>query len=139
MFDKVSKAQIIAYDGITDQYLGKHVFKITSEVEDIILNYIEHRKKQDQVVIQDVQFFPDSSDYTMPLPYKKYSRRGVFQAMCRDQYSLQWIPVEIRARFNIMGRARPDEDRYHFDSVEYSDIVIEGMSVLAEHAFDLDH
>lgn len=139
MFDKVSKPQIYAYDGITGQYLGRHVFKVTPEVENTLLDYVDKGKKKDPVVIQDVHFYPDSADYTMPLPYQKYSRRGVFRAMFRDQYSLQWIPVEIRTRFNVMARARPEKDGFCFDSVEYSDIVIEGMNVLTEHVLDPDN
>ncbi|MEA4932074.1 MAG: hypothetical protein VB071_00540 [Lawsonibacter sp.] len=136
MFDKVSRPQIYAYDGITDKYLGKHVFKITPEVENILLDYVDNGKKQDQVVFRDVYFYPNSADYTMPLPYKKYSRRGVLRAVFRDQNSLQWIPIEICARFYIMARVRPEEGQCHFDSMEYSDIVVEGMSVLTEHIFD---
>ncbi|MEM5795307.1 MAG: hypothetical protein AAGU23_03410 [Bacillota bacterium] len=136
MFDKVSQAYIDAYDGITGNYLGRHVFKVTPEVERILLDYMHNGKMKDPIVLQDVLFYPGADGYTMPLPYEKYSRRGVLRAMFRDKYSLQWVPVEILARFNIRARARPEENRYHFDSVEYSDIVVEGMNVLAEHAFN---
>ncbi len=132
MFDKVSHPQIYAYDGVTNQYLGRHVFKITPEIESILLDYAHHRKMQERIVIQGVDFYPDSADYTMPLPYEKQSRRGIFRAMFRDQYSLQWVPVEIHGRFNFMGRVPPEKDEYHFDSIEYSDIVVEKMRVMTE-------
>ncbi len=135
MFDKVSRPRIEAYDGITGKYLGTHVFRITTEAENIILDYVHNKNKQDRIVLQDVHFYPASSEYVMPMPYKKYSRRGVLQAMFRDKYSLQWVPVEILARFNIMARARPEEGRYHFDSIEYSDIEVERITVMAEHIF----
>ncbi|MEM5766909.1 MAG: hypothetical protein AAGU32_01230, partial [Bacillota bacterium] len=52
--------------------------------------------------------------------------------MFRDKYSLQWIPVEIRARFNIMGRAHPEAGQFRFDRIEYSNITIEGITVTTE-------
>ncbi len=130
MFDKVSHAYIDAHDGVTGEYLGRHVFKITPEVERILLDYVHNGKMKDPIVLQDVLFYPGSPDYTMPLPYEKYSRKGVLRAMFRDKYSLQWVPVEIHEKFNIRARARPEESRYHFDSVEYSDIDVEGMRML---------
>ncbi|MEM5767075.1 MAG: hypothetical protein AAGU23_02760, partial [Bacillota bacterium] len=117
MFDKVSQAYIDAYDAITDQHLGRHVFKITPGIERILLDFAHNKAMGDRVVLQNVFFTPASNDYVMPLPYEKLSRRGVVRGMFRDRYSLQWIPVEIRARFNVRGRVRPEKGRFHFDSV----------------------
>ncbi|MGE4277550.1 MAG: hypothetical protein AB7E30_10305 [Lawsonibacter sp.] len=137
MFDKVSRMYIDVYDGITDEYLGRTVFKITPEVENIILNYAKNNKGPDRIVLQDAYFDPAGNDYTMPLPYKKYCRKGTFKAMLRDQYSLLWIPVEIHTKYNIMGRVQPQEGQYHFDSIEYSDIVVEDVTIMTEYATDL--
>lgn len=137
MFDKVAQPQIDMYDGITNKYLGRSVFKVTPEAERAILNFAHNEKNSARVVLEDISLYPATADYTMPLPYKKYSRRGVLRAMLRDRYSLLWTPVEIRARFNIMGRAKPTESRFHFDSLELSDIVIEGMKVMPEQVSKL--
>ena len=134
MFDKVSRGVIDAYDGKTGEYLGRHEFKITQEVERVLLDYVHNGKIKDPIVLQDVIFYPGAANYTMPLPYEKYSRKGVLKAMFRDKYSQQWVPVEIFAKFNFRARAYPEENRYHFDSVEYSDINVEGMSMLTEQA-----
>lgn len=132
MFDKVSQAYIDVYDRTTNKYLGRHVFKITPEIESALLNFAQNENKPNRVALRDVSFNLASDDYVMPLPYEKYSRRGVIWGMFRDKYSLQWIPVEIRVRFNIMGRAHPEEGQFHFDWIEYSDIVIEGITVTTE-------
>ncbi len=58
--------------------------------------------------------------------------------MLRDENSKLWIPIEIYARFNVLGRGQPTEDEYYFESVEYSDIVIEGMKVMSEQIAKLN-
>ncbi len=138
MFDKVSQAYIDIYDRATDKYLGRYVFKLTPEMERILLDLAHNENKQDKIVVQNVSFTPASDDYVMPLPYEKYSRRGVIQGMFRDRYSLQWIPVEIRTRFNIMARAHPEEGQYYFDSIEFSDIVVESINVLTGRILSMD-
>ncbi|MGE4276840.1 MAG: hypothetical protein AB7E30_06635 [Lawsonibacter sp.] len=129
MFDKISQPYIEIYDVATDEYLGRAVFKITPEVERAILNYARNEKEPKRVVFQDVYFYPVSADFTMPVPFKKYGYKGVVKVMLRDRYSLLWTPMEIRARFDIMGRAQPTKGQYYFESVEFSDIVVEGTTV----------
>ncbi|MEA4933083.1 MAG: hypothetical protein VB071_05770 [Lawsonibacter sp.] len=132
MFDKVANAYIDACDGIKGEYLGRALFTLTPEVEMILLDYVHNGKMEDPIVLRDVFFYPGRDDYTIPMPYEKYSRKGILRAMFRDKYSLQWVPVEILAKFNIRARARPDENPYHFASIEYSDIVVESMKVKQE-------
>ncbi len=136
MFDKVSQAYTDLYDGITGEYLGRAEYTLTPEIESVFLDYVNERKMKDPIVFQDVSFYPGSDDYTNPSPYEKYSRRGIFRGMFRDRYSLKWVPVEIFARFNIRTRIQPEEGRFYHGSIEYSDIVVEGMNILTENAFN---
>lgn len=137
MFDKATQPLVEIYDGITNEYLGRSLFRMTPEAENAILSYARNEKGPDRVVLQDVNFYPVSASYVLPSPYKKYSRRGIFKVMLRDKYSLLWTPVEIYAKFNIMGRAQPEKDKYYFPSLEYSDIVIQGMKVMPNQVSEL--
>lgn len=130
MFDKVSQAYVEIYDGDTNEYLGRSVFRMTPEVENAILRYTRNENMPDRIVFQNVYFHPASPNYAMILPYKKRSRKGVFKAMVRDKNSKLWIPIEIYAKFNVLGRGQPTESEYYFDSVEYSDIVVEGIKMM---------
>lgn len=137
MFDKVSRAYADIYNGITDEYIGRSEFKITPEIESVFLDYVNNRKIKDPIVLQNVSLFPGSDRYTVPLPYEKHSRKEIFRAMFRDKHSLQWVPVEIHARFNARARVR-QEDQFYIGSVEFSDIIIDGMNMLTESALNLD-
>ncbi|MEA4933321.1 MAG: hypothetical protein VB071_07045 [Lawsonibacter sp.] len=130
MYDKVSQPYIEIYDGATNKYLGRAVFKVTSEVEKAILNYARNERQPKRVVLQDVYFYPASSDFIAPLPFQRHSYQGVIKVMLRDRYSELWTPVEIRARFNILERTQPSKEQYHFASVEFSVIVIEGVTAM---------
>lgn len=138
MFDKVSQPYVEIYDGDTNEYLGRSIFRTTPEVENAILGYARNEDGPNRIVFRNVYFHPTSPEYPMILPFKKRSRRGIFKAMLRDENSKLWIPIEIYARFNVLGRGQPTEDEYYFESVEYSDIVIEGMKVMSEQIAKLN-
>lgn len=132
MYDKVSQPYFEIYDGATNEYLGRAVFRVTLEAEKAILNYARNERQPKRVVLQDVYFYPASSDFIAPLPFQKHSYKGSFKVMLRDRYSQLWTPVEIRVRFNILGRTQPTNNQYHVASVEFSDIVIEGVTAMPE-------
>lgn len=138
MFDRAAQPYIEIYDSITDEYLGRAVFRITRETENVILNYVHNEKHPKRIILQDVYFYPASPDFTAPLPFQKHSYKVFFNVMIRDKYFQLWTPVEIRSRFNIMERTRPAKGQYYFPSVEFSDIDIEGMRVLTENAHNLN-
>ena len=50
--------------------------------------------------------------------------------MIRDGASKLWIPLEIYVRLNASGEGRFTGDEYHFDSAEYSNIVVESVRVM---------
>lgn len=137
MFDKVSQAYADIYNGITDEYIGRSEFKITPEIESAFLDYVNNRKIKDPIVFQNVSLFPGPDDYVIPLPYEKHSRKGTFRVMFRDRHSLQWVLAEIHARFNARARVR-QEDLSYIGSVEYTDIIVEGMDILADQITCLD-
>ena len=132
MFDKVAQPYVEIYNGETNEYLGRSIFRLTPEVENAFLRYARNENGPDRIVFRNVYFHPTSPGYPMVLPFIKRSRKGTFKALFRDESSKLWIPIEIYARFNVFGRGEPTEGGYYFDSVEYSDIVIEGMKVISE-------
>ncbi len=138
MFDKVSQAYIEVYDGITNEYLGRAFFKLTPEVEDTILRYARNEKGPDRIELQDSDFYPASSAYALLLPFKKRSRKGIFKAMIRDRVSLLWVPFEIYEKYNAsVGGGQFTGDNYYYDSVELSNIVVEGTKVMVDQITDL--
>lgn len=136
MFDRVAQPQIDMYDGITNKYLARAVFKVTPEVERKILNFVNTEKFSNEISLQDMTFYPATADYILPLPYEKYSRKGILRVLVRDRYSLLWIPVEIRARFYLLGRTAPTQGQFHFDSMELSDFVVERMTFMPNQVLE---
>lgn len=130
MFDKVAQAYIEIYDGLSNEYLGRALFRLTPEVENAILKYASNEEGPDRLVVQDVDFYPASSNYALLLPFIKRSRKGIFKVMIRDGASKLWIPLEIYVRLNASGEGRFTGDEYHFDSAEYSNIVVESVRVM---------
>lgn len=132
MFDKVAQAYIEIYDGITNEYLGRALFRLTPEVENAILKYARNEEGPDRLEVQDADFYPASSNYALLLPFIKRSRKGIFKVMVRDGASKLWIPLEIYVKLNASGESRFSGDVYHFDSAEYSDIVVEGVRIMTK-------
>lgn len=132
VFDKVVTPRIDIYNGTTNEYLGRAIFSITPSVESALLGMINNATIPKSIVLQDVTFFPSSSRYVPPGVFVKYPRNGIIHAEFRDANSKLWIPVDIYMNFDAQARGNISGDKYHFDSVEYTNIEIQDTRILPQ-------
>lgn len=132
MFDRVATPRVDIYDRETNEYYGRATFALTLSVENALLNMINHARNPESIVLQDVTFFPSSSRYVPPGVFEKYARNGIIRAEFRDADSKLWMPADIYISFDAQARGNQLGDLYHFDSVEYTNIAIQGTRVLPQ-------
>ncbi len=113
--------------GKTNEYFGRVTFPITPSVESALLGIINNARNPGSVIVQDVTFFPSSIRYVPPGIFTKYSRNGIIRAEFRDENSNLWLPADIYVSFDALGRGNILGDKYHFDSIEYSNIGIQRL------------
>jgi len=83
-------------------------------------------------VLQNVTFFPASSDYVPPGAFETLPRNGVFHAEFRDADSRLWFPADIYLNFDSRTRGNLSGDKYYFDSVEYTNIKLQDTKILPQ-------
>ena len=132
MFDKISTPRIDIYDNKTNEYYGRVTFAITPASERALLGMVNNASAPGSIVLQDVTFFPASSRYVPPGLFEKYSRNGIIRAEFRDKDSKLWMPVDIYVTLDAQAKGNLADDKYHFDVVEYSNIVIQNIRVLPQ-------
>ena len=132
VFDRVAMPRIDIYDSKTNEFFGRVTFPVTSSVENAILGMINNAQSPGSFVVQDATFLPSSSSYVPPGIFTKYSRNAIIRAEFRDANSKLWMPADIYVSLDALGRGNIVEDKYHFDSLEYSNIHIQDMRVLPE-------
>lgn len=132
VFDRVVTPRIDIYNGTTDEYLGSAIFSVTPSVESALLGMVNNATIPKSIVLQDVTFFPSSSRYVPPGVFVKYPRNGIIHAEFRDADSRLWIPVDIYINFDSQARGNLSGDKYHFDSVEYTNIGIQDTKIFPQ-------
>ena len=132
MFDRVATPRIDIYDDKTNEYLGRVTFPVTPSVEDAFLNMVNNSRSPASFVVQDATFFPSSSNYDPPEIFKKYSRNAIIRAEFRDENSELWMPADIYVGLDALGRCNTLDDKYHFDTLEYSNIDIRDVRILPQ-------
>ena len=132
MFDRVATPRIDIYDSRTNEYYGRVTFSITPDVEHAILEMINNSTPPKSIMLQDVTFFPSSSRYVPPGLFVKYPRNGIIRAEFRDANSRLWMPADVYISFDAQARGNLSGDKYHFDSLEYSNIAIQDTRVLPQ-------
>jgi len=132
VFDRVATPRIDIYDNITNEYYGRVTFLATPSVEGALLEMVNHARSPGSFVVQDATFFPSSSKYVPPGVFTKYSRNAIIRAEFRDENSRLWMPADIYVSFDALGRGDSYGDKYHFDSLEYSNIGIRNVNILPQ-------
>ncbi|MET0016913.1 hypothetical protein [Oscillibacter sp.] len=132
MFDRVVAPRIDIYDRATNEYFGRATFPVTPSVESALLGMINNAVIPRSIVLQDVTFLPSSSRYVPPGLFVKYPRNGVVRAEFRDADSRLWVPADIYINFDAQARGNISGDKYHFDSVEYTNIGIQDTKILPQ-------
>ena len=79
------------------------------------------------MLFQNVTFLPASNNYVPPAVFEKTRRNAIVRAALRDANSLLWVPADIHMNFDSQVRGKLLEDKYSFNSVEYTDIIVEDV------------
>ena len=136
MFDKVETPRIDIYDSKTNEYYGRATFPVTTNVEDGLLQIVNYGGTPEQIILLDVTFLPASSKYSPPRLFEKVRRNGVIRAAFRDADSHLWTIVDIYINFDSQARGNLLGDKYHFDSIAYTNIVVQNIRFLPQGAID---
>lgn len=128
MYDMVTNPVNEVYDGETGKFLGYVTFGTPQPEEEKLLGLINYGNIPESLILLNAEIIPMTEDYIPPELIKKFSRRGILRALCRDENSGAFIPVEIQLMFDIRGRGRQGKNLYQFDSVEYSNIKVERVN-----------
>lgn len=132
VFDRVVLPRVDIYDRATNEYLGRATFPVTPSVESALLGMINSAAIPISIMLQDVTFLPASSRYVPPGIFIKYPRNGIIRAQFRDANSKLWLPADIYFTFDAQARGNVAGDKYHFDSLEYTNIVIQDTKILPQ-------
>lgn len=128
MYNMVTNLTNEVFDGNTGKFLGYATFELPKTEEDKMLNLVNFGETPKNLTLLNAEIKKTAVDYVPPQIIKKYPRMGILRASFRDQNSGSFIPVEIHLTFDVRGKGRQYADLYHFDSVEYSNIKIVGIS-----------
>lgn len=136
MYDRVAAPRVDIYDGITNEYYGRSIFPVTASIENSLLQIVNYEGIPKAMVFQDATFLPASKDYVPPGLYEKVRRNGIARAAFRDANSHLWVLIEIYMNFDSQVRGNLLDDKYHFDSVEYTDIIVQDVRILPQGALN---
>ena len=87
MFDRVTAPRIDIYDGITNEFYGRSIFPVTTELENNLLQIVNYEGAPRAMLFQDDTFLPASSSYVPPGLFEKVRRNGIVRATFRDANS----------------------------------------------------
>lgn len=132
MYDRVAAPRVDIYDGITNEYYGRSIFPVTANIENSLLQIVNYEGIPKAMVFQDATFLPASEGYAPPGLYEKVRRNGIARAAFRDANSHLWVLIEIYMNFDSQVRGNLLDDKYHFDSVEYTDIIVQDVRMLPQ-------
>lgn len=127
MFAKISNPEIFISDGETGEFISETKFSLSSDAEKALLDMVNYNKVPPSLLLLNLKFQP--SDHFIPPSLEGPVKRiGIIKGLFTDANSGELIPVEIRIRYDAMARGNLSRDQYFFDSVEYSNIELEGVS-----------
>ena len=132
MFDRVATPHIYIYDGKTNKFYGRGTFSVTPSVESALLGMVNNAIIPISIMLQSVTFNPASSEYVPPGVFETLPRNGVIHADLRDANSKLWTHVRFYLKFDSLTRGKLTGDKYYFDSVEYTNITIQNITILPQ-------
>lgn len=132
MYDRVAEPRIDIYDGKTNEYYGRSIFPVTTDIENGLLQIVNYEGIPEVMLFHDDTFLPATSGYVPPGLFEKVRRNGIVHATFRDANSHLWVPMEIYMNFDSQVRGNLLGDKYHFDSVVYTDIAVQDVKILPQ-------
>ena len=130
MYTKITNPNIVIFDGKTGELIGTATFKLTDESEKKLLNLLNYNIQPPSLTLLDVDLYKPSPNYTPPIPYSPYARKGTIYALFTDAYTGNPVPVEIQLKYNFLTRGNTKGNLFHFESVEFGDIDIQSVKII---------
>lgn len=127
MFVKITNPIIEIYDGDTNEFIAETTATLTPDAEKALLDLVNYNRIPARLFLLNLTFKP-SEHYTPPTFDKPAKRRGIIKANFTDSASGEQVPVEIRIKYDARAHGNLLGNQYFFDSVEYSNIVLEGIT-----------
>ncbi|WP_312282021.1 hypothetical protein [Oscillibacter sp.] len=130
MYTKITNPSIVIFDDRTGELIGTATFKLTDESEKALINLLNYNVQPPSLTLLDVDLYEPSPNYTPPIPYGSYARKGTIYALFTDEYTGTLVPIEIQLTYNARARGNATGNLYHFESVEFGDIDINSIKVI---------
>lgn len=132
MYTKLSNPRVVVFDGKTDKLIGTATFKLSDESEKALLNLLNYNEQPSSLTLLDVDLHKPSPNYSPPTPSKSYARKGIIKAnaLFTHANSKSLVPVEIQLKYNLLVREDETSNVFHFESVEFDDIVIQSVKII---------
>lgn len=127
MYDQIANASASLFDGDTDHFLGKARFSLSDDSQKVLLNLLNYGKIPEKLVVSDANLYDPAGDYVPPEPYEAYRRSSVLNAVVRDKYSGEQVPVEIRLKYDSRVRSHASKNPHYFDCVGLDNIEVEDV------------
>lgn len=132
VFDKIAVPHLDLYSSQTNEYYGRATFAVTPDAENGLLQIINDKGVPKSIVLQNVTLFPSSGGYAPPGPFERFAQKGVIRADYRDADSKFWTLADISVTFDVWVRGNRQGDEYRFDSVEFTNIVVQDVRILQQ-------
>jgi len=124
MYDQIANASASLFDGDTENFLGKAQFSLSDDSQKKLLDLLNYGKIPEKLVVSDVSLYDPAKGYVPPELYEAYRRSSVLNAVARDKYSGEQVPVEIRLKYDSSVRSHSSKNPYYIDCVGAENIEV---------------
>jgi len=124
MYDRITNTSIDVFDSGTGNYMGKARFELSPDSEATLLDLLNYGKTPQELVLTDVTLYEPAKSYVPPKPYEAYQRKSIINAVARDKYSGEQVPVELRLKYNSRVRAHLTGNLYYFECIDFENIEV---------------
>lgn len=130
MFTKISNPTIEFYDKNTGQYLGTALVEFPLTEEKKILDLVNHGIIPSNFLITNSIYYNAHENYIPPTIDDSLQCTGLLKAYFLEKYSEEFIPIEIRASFDVRPRSIITGQSNYLISGQFSNVDIECISRL---------
>lgn len=127
VYSKITNPSFIIFDGKTGSYIGHSRVTPTPESEQKILDLLNFNQIPDSLTLLNITLSRPSNSYLPPAVSRKLPRVAILNIEALDQHSGEWVPLELRMRYDVLARGNLTGGLYHFDSVELDNMDLVDM------------